>query len=195
MGEPMDNYNEIKSKLSVYLAYIQLMMSLIPKDKGGIEINESKGFLIEIDNFLKRSNKQEIIKKGPDIISLLNSIIERYKNLCPPKKTLETIAVSFNKLCKDNKNIYSFGLDYGWVQSVMDFSRIRFLKDLPLHSKIGIGHHAGFASVEEVYLLNDAFFILVLAEESHKNMHNYAANIKESSEIKISKEVYNLLSY
>lgn len=190
----MDSFNEIKRKLTAYLVYIQLMMSLVPKDRGGIKITEVKDYLTEIYDFLEKSNKNEIIRKGPTLISLLSKIVEKYKKLCPPKIPIEEIALSFNEMYKKNKDIYSWGLDYGWIQSVMDFSRIGFLEDLPFHSKIGIGHHAGFAGVEEVYLLSDAFFMLVLAEESHKNMHNYAAKIEENYEKNESKEVYKFFS-
>lgn len=190
----MGNYNKIKSKLTAYLVYIQLMMSLIPKDKGGIKITEVAFYLTEISNFLENSNRTEIIKKGPTLISLLGKIVDNYKKFCPPKISIEEIALSFNEKYKINKDLYSWGLDYGWIQSVMDFSKIGFLEDLPFHAKIGIGHHAGFASVEEVYLLKDAFFMLVLAEESHKNMHNHAAKIKENYETKEPKALYKALS-
>jgi hypothetical protein len=190
----MDSFNKIKSKLTAYLVYIQLMMSLVPRDKGGIKITEGKIYLTEIYDFLENSNRNEIIKKGPTLISLLSELVEKYKRLCPPKIPIEEIALSFNEMYKKNKDIYSWGLDYGWIQSVMDFSRIGYLEDLPYHAKIGIGHHVGFASVEEIYLISDAFFMLVLAEESHNNMHNHAAKIKENYGENTQKEVYKFLS-
>jgi len=190
----MSKFDKIKNKLMAYLVYIQLMMSLVPKDKGGIKITEGKIYLTEIYDFLNKSNRNEIIKKGPILISLLGKIVEKYKKLCPPKIAIEEIALCFDEMYRKNKDIYSWGLDYGWIQSVMDFKKIGFFEDLPFHKKIGIGYHAGFAGVEEFYLLSDAFFMLVLAEESHKNMHNFAAKMEANYEKNQSKEVYKFLS-
>ena len=47
----------------------------------------------------------------------------------------------------------------------MDCSNMGFPEDLPSHARIGLGIHAGFGSIEEEFLLKDAFFMLILAEE------------------------------
>ena len=139
-----------------------------------------KNTLIEAWDFFRTSNDKDFIRKGPKLVTLLEDLINHYKNLAKPKVSLERISEEFNDLCKKNKEIYSWGLEYGWLQSIMDCSKMGFPQDLPFHARIGLGHHAGFGSVEEEFLLRDAFFMLALAEEAYKNMHTYHKHWKES---------------
>jgi hypothetical protein len=176
----MTKEEEIKYKLAVYLPYLQLMTSLDPTERG--IINQGvKNSLLEAWDFLKTANAKELINKGPKFIISLKKLVEQYKKFAKPKVPLEKISEEFNDLCSKNKEIYSYGLEYGWLQEVMDCSNMAFPKDLPFHARIGLGHHAGFGSVEEEFLLRDAFFMLVLSEEAYKNMHVYAKYWKESN--------------
>lgn len=179
----MKKGKEIKYKLAVYLPYVQLMTSLnLPK--AVIIKKDIKNSLIEAWDFLRTANDQDIIIKGPKLITLLEDLVNHYKNFAKPKKTLERISEEFNDICSKNKEIYSWGLEYGWLQRVMDCSNMGFPKDLPFHARIGLGHHAGFGSVEEEFLLRDAFFMLALSEEAYKNMHTYHKHWKESNKFK-----------
>lgn len=148
------------------------MTSITSKDRGGISNKTIRDSLIEASEFLNKASENDIINKGPVLINLLQEAVDWYKRVFPLKMPLEQIVEEFNNLCKD-KEIYSWGLEYGWLQKVMDYSNMGFLGDLPFHARIGIGHHAGFGSVEEEFLLRDAFFMLSLAEESYKNMHKH----------------------
>lgn len=177
----MMNHMQIKNKLTVYLVYLQLMTSLTPKDKGGISNKTVRESLIEASEFLKKTDEDEIVNKGPVLINHLQSVVDWYKKSFPPQIPLEQIAEEFNNFFSKNKETYSWGLEYGWVQKVMDCSSMGFPEDLPFHARIGIGHHAGFGSVEEEFLLRDAFFMLALSEESYENMHTYAKYWKESN--------------
>jgi len=176
----MTKGKEIKYKLAVYLPYLQLMTSLDPTECGIIN-QEVKNSLIEAWDFLKTANAKELINKGPKLITSLKKLVEKYEEFARPKLPLEKISEEFNDLCSKNKEIYSYGLEYGWLQKVMDCSNMGFPEDLPFHARIGLGHHAEFGNVEEEFLLRDAFFMLALAEEAYENMHTYSKYWKESN--------------
>lgn len=176
----MEKHDQIKNELKSYLVYLQLMTSLMPKHKGGISDKKVRSGLVEVSEFLDTANKDDLLKKGPTLIKLLKTNAKDYENLFPPKLPIPQIAYEFDQLCLKNKEIYSYGLEYGWLQELMDCSNMGFPDGLPYHARIGLGWHAGFYSVEENFLLRDAFFLLILAEQSHKKMHAYAKHWKKS---------------
>jgi hypothetical protein len=75
----MKKYTQIKNKLTVYLIYLQLMTSLMSKDKGGISNKDIRTGLIEASEFLKKANEDEMVKKGPVLIKLLQGAVEQYQ--------------------------------------------------------------------------------------------------------------------
>ncbi len=177
----MKKYIQIKNELTVCLIYLQLMTSLTPKKYGGISDKTIRTSLIEASEFLNNADEDKMINKGPILINRLQKTIDWYKKSFPPKVPLEQIAEEFNNIYLENKEIYSYGLEYGWLQKVMDCSNMGFPEDLPFHARIGLGHHAGFGSVEEEFLLRDAFFMLAIAEEVYENMHTYSKYWKKSN--------------
>ena len=189
----MKEYVPIRNELTVHLVYLQLMISLTPKDKGGISNKAVRESLIETSEFLDKADEDEIVNKGPILINHLQKIVDWYKESFPPKIPVEQIAEEFNNFFSKNRGTYSWGLEYGWLQKIMDCSNMGFPEDLPFHARIGIGHHAGLGSVEEEFLLRDAFFMLALSEESYKNMHAYARLWKESNKTDDSELVNKIL--
>ena len=109
-------------------------------------------------------------------------MIERFKSIAPLKVSLNQVATDFNSLFANNKDVYSFGLEYKWLHERMDCSRMGFPNDLPWHTRIGIGHHAGRFSVEERFLLHDAFSMLASAEEAFINMNEIARKIDKQGQ-------------
>lgn len=61
----------------------------------------------------------------------------------------------------------------------MDCSGMGFPGDLPWHARIGLGYHAGRGSLEEEFLLSDAFLMLQSAEESFSKMNAFGEEIKK----------------
>jgi len=189
----MKEYVRIRNELTVHLVYLQLMTSLAPKDKGGISNKTVRESLVETSEFLNKADEDEIVNKGPILINHLQKAVDWYKESFPPKIPVEQITEEFNKFFSKNREPYSWGLECGWLQKVMDCSNMGFPEDFPFHARIGIGHHAGFGSIEEGFLLRDAFFILALSEESYKNMHAYARFWKESNKTDDPKLVNKIL--
>lgn len=149
------------------------MTSLEPGE-GNITNPTIKSALNEAFDFYKTTNEEGLLSKAPKLIDNFQPIIERYKSIAPLKVSMEQVAEDFNNLFVNGKDVYSFGLEYRWLYERMDCSSMRLPPDLPAHTRIGIGHHAGRNSIEERFLLHDAFFMLASAEESFTNMHELA---------------------
>ncbi len=179
---PMERHAQLKNELSVYLVYLQLMTSLTPKYKGGIVNPDVKTGMIEATEFLKKANKEDILKKGAILKEMFQGAVTEYKKTFPPKVSLKQIAREFNEIYLKNHDIYSQGLEYGWLNRLMDCSNLGFPEDLPFHAKIGLGHHAGMGNIEEDFLLRDAFYLLILSEKAYENMHYYADYWEKSNE-------------
>lgn len=168
----------LSRKLSSYLAYLQLMSSLEP-GAGNITNPAIKSKIKDAWDFYKGTNAEELLLKGPTHIKDLEPLIQQYTTLAVPKEPIETIASDFNSLCAIHKELYSYGIEYRWLDERMDCSKMGFPIDLPWHTKIGLGHHAGMGSVEEEFLLRDAFFMLASAEEAYTDMHTYSDELKK----------------
>lgn len=170
------------------------MTSLMSKDKGGITNKRVRSSLVEASEFSKKVKEAEMIKKGPALIQSLQEAAKDYMREFAPKVPLEQIAREFDDLCSKNKEIYSWGLEYGWLQKVMDCSNMGFPEGLPFQARIGIGHHAGFVNVEEEFLLRDAFFLLFLAEDAYERMHAYAKYWKKAGKADDPRLVHKIFS-
>lgn len=185
----MAEHTSIKNKLMVYLVYLQLMTSL---SKRGITNKNVRDSLIEASDFLKKASRDELMNKGPILIRLLQVGVNQYKRLFPPRVPVEQIAKEFNDIYLKDKDIYSQGLEYGWLQEVMDCSKLIRIPDFPYHTRIGLGEHAGSASIEDEFLLRDAFFMLSLADEAHERMHAHFKEWKKTDKIKDSDLVHKV---
>jgi hypothetical protein len=169
---------KLRFDLSATMVYLQLMTSLEDSD-AGIQNPEVRRVIEEIGSILERDNSREIEMKGPTIISMLLPVVDRFLDQAPPKVPWQQLAADFSLLCRQDKQLYSFGISHEWLHQRMDCSRYRF-RDLPLHARVGIGPHAGRASVEDWFLLEDAFFLLASAEVAHEEMHFLANNTDAS---------------
>jgi hypothetical protein len=170
------NVDELSRSLANHLAYLQLMASLEPGE-GNITNPTIKDGLNGALDFYKTTNEDGLLSKAPKLIKSFQPLIERFKSIAPLKVSLDQVATDFNSLFANNKEVYSYGIEYGWLHERMDCSRMGLPKDLPWHTRIGIGLHAGRISVEELFLLHDAFFMLASAEETFANMNEVADKI------------------
>lgn len=174
----------LKEKLSYelkgHLIYIQLMSSLSKKGKGSILDKPIRECIEGLNNFIKLledGNHPKIISSGMELLKHTKKLIEPYNKQFPLRADIHKIALEFNELFKKEKP-YSTGLEFGWLNNLMDCTKV--YGELPFHARIGIGHHAGHASIEERFLLEDAFCMLVLAENTYTTMYQKRAEIKEN---------------
>jgi hypothetical protein len=185
------NTDKLSLEFSSYLAYLQLMLSLDPGE-GNITNPIVNSSLNEVIDFYKTTNAKGLQAKAPILIKKFEPLINRFKELAPLKAPLDIIAKDFNSLCAENRELYSFGIEYGWLDKRMDCSRMGFPKDIPWHTRLGIGHHAGKINIEERFLIHDAFFMLESAEESFANMNNYVEELKKQGKANVSDDINKL---
>lgn len=176
--------DELSLSFANHLAYLQLMTSLEPGE-GNITNPTIKDSLNSALDFYKTTDEEGLLAKAPKIIKSFQPLIERFQYIAPLKVSLDQVATDFNSLFVNNKEVYSYGIEYGWFQERMDCSHLGFPIDLPWHTRIGIGHHAGRFSIEERFLLHDAFFMLVSAEETFTNMNEAANRTDKKSDINL----------
>lgn len=165
----LDNRNILNNKL----IYVQLLLSLTPEKYGGILNHQMKDLISNIFDFIKNSYNDEFCKKQNEFHKLLDTIIDRYKDKFEKIMDIDTIAYEFNNLFKNNSNIYSSGIEYGWLIKVFNYLKLPYHNYLPYQSKIGVGAHVGNISIEEEFLLRDAFYLLVKANDTFIKMHEY----------------------
>ena len=119
----------------------------------------------------------------PDIDALLQSAHERI----PPRKNWREIADEYWTLCHSCTDMFSHGLSYGWLAARFDCSSLDIPRDFPYHGRIGVGHHAGCAAVEDVVLLSDAYFLLAKTEEAFARLMDTdrsAQGLPDSSDLR-----------
>jgi hypothetical protein len=168
--------DELSRNFANHLAYLQLMTSLEPGE-GNLTNPIVKSALSDALDFYKTTDEEGLRSKAPDLIKSFQPIIERFNSIAPLKVSLDQVATDFNSLFANKNNAYSFGLEYKWLHERMDCSHMGLPNDLPWHTRIGIGHHAGRFSIEEQFLLHDAFFMLASAEETFTNMNGVAGKM------------------
>ena len=156
--------DRISQELANHLAYIQLMSSLEPGE-GNITGSMVNTGLRDIVDFYQNSNSKELKAKAPRLIKALEPMVNRYRTNVPLKVQFETITNDFNALCASNRELYSFGIEFQWLDERMDCTKMGLPEDLPWHARIGLGHHSGLVAIEEEFLLRDAFYLLEFAED------------------------------
>lgn len=154
---------KIRHDLISHLNFIRLTMALVPPNKGGIFNPTVIESIQATEDFINHSNEKQLIDGGPKVLNALEPILKSLLKSFPPKKDLSEISHSFSNLLKQDKSLFSYGIQFMWLDQHIDISN--FLHpDIPYQAKIGTGHHAGKFSLEEMYLMDDGFFFLALAE-------------------------------
>lgn len=176
-----ENTLEARMILSSKLTYITLISSIIPKSIGGIMNSEVRTVIEEVGKFINTDNEIEFLSKEKQITEFINSYYFKLKEAFPPLINLRQIKKQFDSFGEEGINIYSVGIEYGWLQKVIDCSRIPYPRDMPYHTRIGLGAHSNSIKVEEEFLVRDACFMLIQAEESFRNMYEYRHSLEKNN--------------
>lgn len=122
-------------------------------------------------DFVYQSTTEDFLTRVADVSRTLDDWISRSVKFLPVKVGIEEIAREFAKLLNEQGDtLYSNGVTFGWLSRLIDCTPLGLLGDLPYHAKIGVAAHAGNASVEEAFLLHDAFFLLQITKACHDKM-------------------------
>jgi len=190
-----------RKELKNYLIYIQMMTSLSTEKYNVIKNPEMKKKLLDAYELIEKMDYNALLINGPTVKYNFKYLADYFLNKYPPKKPLDDIAFEFNEFFKSGANPFSTGIEYGWLSSVMDLSEKNWPKDLPYQTKIGLGHHAGYASTEDEFLLRDSFYTFLKAEETYENLLKLRDSLKDKKDViesnfdKDSYDKLNLLKF
>jgi len=187
--------NDLEKKINEtfdYAVYLQMMGAFVPNS----DFRKIKEIVLSTHDFLKNSKEEEIETKLPDLKNTLIKMSDLFIDKFPLKKPIPEIAKNWNDLFKQGNDVFSNGLDYGWLEKYMDLSNLYSYNYIPYHFKIGLVAHKGFGSVEEDFLLKDAFSILVKAEYYLDVLMKFGkvAKKSETENNEFSKETYSQIT-
>ena len=185
-----DKVNELIDNM----VYLQIMGSFVPNS----DFRQIKELVTSAHEFIKNSSEEEVQNKLPELQSVLNKMTSLFMTKFPLKRELRVIATEFNDFFKTGNDVYSYGREFGWLDAQMDLRNLKFYLDTPYHYRIGLAAHKGNGSIEEDFLLKDAFNILVKAEYYQKLLLDYGNKLKsieeEKGEKEFTQELYHQIS-
>lgn len=158
---------ETRQILTACNIYLQLAFSLVP---GALTNREVRQGIEDVGRWLDSCSDADIVRKAPRIARSYEPVLAGAISKLPPKKAWTEIAQDYWELCRDKAFTFSTGLCYGWLSERFQCAAVGIPDDFPYHGRIGVGHHAGFAFVEEETLLRDAFFLLAKARVAKERL-------------------------
>ncbi len=177
-------------------------MSSLSTQKYNIVKNpELKSEFVGISESIDEMDYAALLAKAPIIMENLKSLTDYFIRKYPPKRLISEIASSFNDFFRVGENLFTFGVELGWLDSMMDLTAKGWPADLPYHTRIGLGHHAGYANTEDEFLLRDSFYVFLKAEETYANLLKLRDALGEKTEVmesNFNKDLYdkiNLLKF
>jgi hypothetical protein len=187
----------MKADLKHQLIYLQLMSSLSTQKYNIIKNPELKKQLVGINESIDEMDYNGLLVKGPIIIEKLKTLTDYFIRKYPPKKPISEIASSFNGFFSSGENPLVTGVQLEWLDSVMDLRAKGWPVDLPYHTKIGLGHHAGYANTEDEFLLRDSFYVFLKAEEAYGNLLKLRDSLDVKTDVmesNFNKDLYDRLN-
>lgn len=167
-----------------YVVYLQIMGSFVPNS----DFRQIKQIVTSTYDFIKNSSEEEVETKLPELRNVVIKMTSLFMDKFPLKRDLRKITTEFNSFCKSDNDVYSYGLEFGWLNAQMDLKELGFYRDTPYHYRIGLAAHKGNGSIEEDFLLKDAFSIRVKAEYYQNLLLDYGKKLKEIEEKNGKKE-------
>lgn len=154
-------YDKKNTIIQLHMIYLQAISSIVDNiDNKNFEILK-----YEYNSLLSNSHSKKIQKKLPKLRKKISDCFDFYIELYPIKTSLLEFCEVFIGLV-NKKSAFIYGVEFGWLNKYLDLSKMNLYDDLPYHYKIGIFAHRGYGSIEEDFLLNDAFNFLIKAEEN-----------------------------
>jgi hypothetical protein len=184
MAKTQISFQDKVNELIDHTVYLHIMGTFVPNT----DFRQIKEIVISTHEFIKNSSKEKVESKLPELWKVLNEMTSLFMTKFPLKRELKLVTTEFNEFFKSGNEVYSNGLEFGWLDAQMDLSELNFYSDTPYHYRIGLVAHKGNGSIEEDFLLKDAFNILVKAEYYQKLLFDYGNKLKFIEEKKGKKE-------
>ncbi|WP_443938759.1 hypothetical protein [Pedobacter sp. MW01-1-1] len=127
----------------------------------------------DIYKFFKTSTDNEISNRLKEINDQLDRYVYEFSKIYPPLLPISEIAANWSLLLNDGGEIYSYGINYGWLEGIFDLRNFRLYNYVPFQFRLGIGVHKRHFAIEEEGLLKDAFNMLAKSARNYKIMQMY----------------------
>jgi hypothetical protein len=165
--------DEHTSVLFDKLTYAIFGIALMPQNNLTITVlNRFSGMYLEVKDYKGYWSFSE------DIEHLINDTYKLIKKQLPLKVGIKKAARILR--AELPKNPFRNGIELGIINNLMDLRHTPYLREeLPLYSRLGLGHHANKVVNEEKQLLSDSFYLLVLAEAEYEKMCYYKKSLNK----------------
>jgi len=169
--------SDIRQELADYYNYLKFACAL--NEKSDARHERLRDLLKEVAVFIETATSKRLKDQGKQLLQLLKQAVEANAKLLPRRQPPRQIARDFLEL-NAQTDVWRLGVPYGWLQERFEPRGLMLDPNLPPHAKVGIGVHAGRASVEEIFLLEDTYFLLARAESAFDRMHTDAKFLNKS---------------
>jgi hypothetical protein len=173
----------VYSQLDKKLLYLRLINLLYPAQDLRLK-EQTDSFVRDISGIFDRVNSNiyfpnieaEVLRAD----QLAQTMIDFWNDRFKPKIDVLQIGRDLAELLRQEPKLPAAGIQYKWLDERLDCSPLGLPADLPWHARIGISHHARTFSVEEYWLLEDAFFMLVSARRMMEQIKQLAQIFENS---------------
>jgi len=149
--------------------YLKLMSSFLPQ----ISFEQVDKMVLDIYEFFKSAEEKDILTRLPQIKLNLEKMSRPILEKFPLKKSIDEITADFDSFFTNKYEIYSYGLEYGWLENRMCVDNLKLYDYVPYHFRIGLNVNKGNFGVEEEFLIKDSFNTLVKAQKSFDQLKKY----------------------
>lgn len=171
---------QITSELKARCTFLHLVTALIPNLLSDPDVS---GFYRETGEWIDFAAEAEIRSKAEEILAKLDALVQLAGKTLPLRQPWWKIAAEHWERSRSGEFSFNNGVPCGWLAERFDCRRLHIPEDMPYHARIGVGHHAGNAAVEEDFLLRDAFFMLAKCESSLTLLESQRENLKLKSQL------------
>lgn len=129
------------------------------------DFQKVKKTVLDLYDFIKNNTPEFVQRELKNLDAVIDIHFLPYKDKYPFKKDYQDVARAWNNLFKGEKEVFSYGIDYGWLNEQLGLDAFKPYSHVPYHFKIGLAAHKGYFGIEEEFLLKDAFNALLKAEK------------------------------
>lgn len=174
----LDMQDDLRTQLEWKYLFLKFVGNLVTPEQ--LYDNDSRILIDKTENYVYHPIQLDFLGQFDDISHQLDKLIAEATGVLPLKLTPEEIAKEFKRLLnEEGKKIYRNGVPFGWLNNFIDCTYLKLPSDLPYHARIGLWIHAGYFNVEERFLLEDAFFLLEIANVCYNKLLLAASQTEE----------------
>jgi hypothetical protein len=121
MNSADETFQEEIDELIDYAVYLHLMGSFVP----WVDFGKVKNVVTEVYDFIKTESEENIKCKLPELQETLKNMASLFMTKFPLKRELCIVNAEFNFFFKSGDDIYTYGLQFGWLDAQMDLSELK----------------------------------------------------------------------